>query len=391
MQPSLISVLTRHFEDAAAPCPPTDPSELATLTEVFDHLPDPRRVRGRRYRLGSLLGLCLVAVLGGARSLAQIARFAADAAPEVHDQLGLNRATPNASTLGRLLARLDGDTVDNAVGAWLARRAIDPVEEPGRLTGLAVDGKTVRGSRTDGHAVHLLAAALHDSQTVIAQRQVAAKSNEIRAFTPLLENLDLHGVVVTADAMHTQREHAHHIVAASGHYLLVVKGNQQKLRKQIKRLPWSEIPLQGRTTTTDHGRREIRRLKACTVTPGLRFPHAVQAIQIKRRRVNHQTGRVQTKTVYAVTSLTPEQADPARLAELVQDHWSVEALHHVRDVTYGEDASRIRTDTAPRLMATLRNLAIGLIRQAGWHNIAAATGHYRSRPEHALTLLKITS
>ncbi len=89
MQPSLISVLTRHFEDAAAPCPPTDPSELATLTEVLDPLPYPPRVRGRRYRLGSLLGLCLVAVLGGARSLAQIARFAADAAPRVlHRRIG---------------------------------------------------------------------------------------------------------------------------------------------------------------------------------------------------------------------------------------------------------------------------------------------------------------
>ncbi|MFF2848999.1 hypothetical protein ACFVT5_22135 [Streptomyces sp. NPDC058001] len=114
-------------------------------------------------------------------------------------------------------------------------------------------------------------------------------------------------------------------------------------------------------------------------------------MQIKRRRVNRQAGRVQTKTVYAVTSLTPEQAGPTRLAELVQDHWSVEALHHVRDVTYGEDASRIRTGTAPRLMATLRNLAIGLMRQAGWHNIAAAADHYRSRPEHAITLLKITA
>ncbi|MGW4519333.1 ISAs1 family transposase, partial [Streptomyces sp. NPDC004393] len=223
------------------------------------------------------------------------------------------------------------------------------------------------------------------------QRQGAAKSNEIPAFTPLLENLDLRGVVVTADAMHTQRKHAHHIVAASGHYLLVVKGNQQKLRKQIKRLPWNEIPLQGRITTTGHGRREIRRLKVCTVARGLRFPHAVQAIRIKRRRVNHRTGRIQTKTVYAVTSLSPERAGPARLAELVQDHWSVEALHHVRDVTYGEDASRIRTGTAPRLIATLRNLAIGLMRQAGWHNIAAATDHYRSRPERALTLLKIAS
>ncbi|EFL38588.1 transposase family protein [Streptomyces griseoflavus] len=85
MHSSLISVLTRHFEAAAAPCPPANPFELATPGKVFDRLPDPRRVRGRRYRLGSLLGLCLVTVLGGARSLAQIARFAADAAPAVHD------------------------------------------------------------------------------------------------------------------------------------------------------------------------------------------------------------------------------------------------------------------------------------------------------------------
>ncbi|WP_328919713.1 MULTISPECIES: ISAs1 family transposase [unclassified Streptomyces] len=384
MPSSLISVLARHGEDATVPCLPVNSYELATLAEVFGRLPDPRRIRGRRYRLGSLLGLCLVAVLGGAKSLAQIARFAADATAEVHDQLGLARATPNASTLGRLLARLDGDTVDDAVGAWLARRATDPVDEPDRLTGLAVDGKTVRGSRTDGHAVHLLAAALHGSQTVIAQRQVAAKSNEIPAFAPLLEHLDLRGVVVTADVMHTQREHAHHITAAGGHYLLVVKGNQKKLHKQIKRLPWNEIPLLGRTTTTGHGRREIRRLKVCTIAPGLRFPHAIQAIEIKRRRVNRATRKAQTKTVYAITSLTPEQA------ELVQDHWSVEALHHVRDVTYGEDASRIRTGTAPRLMATLRNLAIGLMRQAGWDNIAAAADHYRSRPDHATALLKIT-
>ncbi|MET9914169.1 transposase [Streptomyces sp. NPDC006476] len=88
------------------------------------------------------------------------------------------------------------------MGAWLARYAADPVDEPGEtLIGLAVDGKTVRGSRTDGMAVHLLAAALHGCQTVIAQRQVAAKSNEIPAFAPLLDRLDLRGVVVTADAM----------------------------------------------------------------------------------------------------------------------------------------------------------------------------------------------
>ncbi|MEU9129373.1 transposase [Kitasatospora sp. NPDC048540] len=100
----------------------------------------------------------------------------------------------------------------------LARHSTDPVEDPAPvLVALAVDGKTVRGSRTDGAAVHLLGAAPHDSQSVIAQREIAAKSNEIPAFAPLLARLDLHGVVVTADAMHTQRGHAEKITAAGGH------------------------------------------------------------------------------------------------------------------------------------------------------------------------------
>ncbi|WP_405876992.1 transposase [Streptomyces sp. NBC_01136] len=114
-------------------------------------------------------------------------------------------------------------------------------------------------------------------------------------------------------------------------------------------------------------------------------------MQIKRRRTHHKTGKVETKTVYAITSLPPEQASPPQLAELAQNHWSVEALHHIRDVTYDEDASRIRTGATPRAMATLRNLAIGLMRQAGWTNIAAAVDHYRARPQHAAAMLRLTA
>ncbi|MEU4035650.1 ISAs1 family transposase [Streptomyces collinus] len=145
----------------------------------------------------------------------------------------------------------------------------------------------MRGSRADGTAVHLLAAALHACQTVIAQRQIAAKSNEIPAVAPLLDRIDLCGVVVAADAMHTQRTHAEH-VTAGGHYLLVDKGNQKKLRKQLRRLPWRQAPLQARTAGAGNGRREVRRLKVCTVRPGLFFPYAVQAVEIKRRRNQSQ-------------------------------------------------------------------------------------------------------
>lgn len=212
---SLIGVLRRHCADIDSTCPDPELPQLTCLVDVLDRIPDPRRVRGRRYRLGSLLALCLVAVLGGATSLAAIARFATDTDCDLRERLGPTAGTPNASTLGRLLARLDGDALDDAVGAWLARYTADPVDEPGdRLIGLAVDGKTVRGSRTDIGAVHLLAAALHACQTVIAQRQITAKSNEIPAFAPLLARIDLRGVIVTADAMHTQRAHAEHVVTA---------------------------------------------------------------------------------------------------------------------------------------------------------------------------------
>ncbi|MFC8370932.1 ISAs1 family transposase [Streptomyces sp. NPDC057239] len=388
MSSSLIDALSRHREDIDSPCPPAD---LRTLAQILDEVPDPRRVQGRRYRIGSLLALCLVAVLGGAKSVTAIARFGTDSSPELRECLGFTSTTPNTTTLGRLLGRLNGDALDDAIGAWLGRYATDPVEEPGEtLRGLAVDGKAVRGSRTDaGRAVYLLAATLHASQTVISQRQIQAKSNEIPAFAPLLDRIDLRGMVVTADALHTQRAHAQHVIAAGGHYLLAVKGNQKKLRKQLKKLPWREIPLQFRTTATGHGRREVRRLKVCTVQPGLFFPHAVQAIEIKRRRTNRKTGAVQTMAVYAVTSLAPDQAGPSQLSELIQNHWSVEALQHVRDVTYGEDASRVRTGTAPRAMATMRNLAIGLMRQTGWTNIAAAADHYRSHSEHATAMLNL--
>jgi predicted transposase YbfD/YdcC len=131
--------------------------------------------------------------------------------------------------------------------------------------------------------------------------------------------------------MHTQTGHAQHVIARGGHYILVVKGNQKKLRRQLRHLLWREVPLQHRTREQGHGRREIRRLKVCAVQPGLLFPYAVQAIEVKRRRTSRTTNRATIKTIYAVTSLAPEQATPLRIAELIRGHWQVEALHHVRD------------------------------------------------------------
>ncbi|MFE9912501.1 transposase [Streptomyces clavifer] len=122
----------------------------------------------------------------------------------------------------------------------------------------------------------------------------------------------------------------------------------------------------------------------------LLFPGARQAVQIVRRRVSRKTGKISLTTVYAVTSLTAEQAGPARLGQLIRGHWTVEALHHVRDVTYAEDASQLRTGNAPRVMATCRNLAIGALRLAGVRNIAVGLRRTARDQTHALTLLDLT-
>ncbi|MEV0411225.1 ISAs1 family transposase [Streptomyces sp. NPDC050448] len=376
---------------AASPSATDRPGLLACLATV----PDPRRSRGRRHPLVFVLALATCAVLAGARSLAAIAEWAADAPPNLLVRLGGTVREPDTGltapaevTIRRVLQRVDGDALDAAVGAWLADRN----RAPGTTRpALAVDGKTVRGAvRADGTRVHLLS-AMSGTGLVLGQREVDAKTNEITVFRPLLTPLDLAGAVVTFDALHSQVEHARFLVEdKNAHYIALIKGNHPTLHKLLKALPWREVPLLGKTRATAHGRDEIRRIKTATVAK-LPFPHAAQALQIVRRRRTVTSGKVSLERVYAVTSLTAEQADPTETAHRVRQHWGIEnKIHHVRDVTYGEDASRVRTGTAPRAMAALRNLAIGALRLTGHTNIAASLRHHARDTTRPLTTLGIT-
>lgn len=363
---------------AADQLPPVGPTGLLA---VFGRVPDPRKRRGVRHRLPVVLTLAACAVLAGARSFTAIGEWSADAGETVCVLLGAARV-PDESTFRRVFAALDVDALDQALGAWASTATAPPTG--GRR--IAVDGKTLRGSRSgDTTGRHLLAALDHATGAVLGQVAVDEKSNEVPALRTLLADVPLAGAIVTADALHTQRETAGWLVGRGAHYLLTVKANQPRLHAQLAALPWGKVRTAARGRNRGHGRVEYRAVKATEVRAGLLFPHAIQAIRIVRRRQPIAGGPAGTETVYLVTSLPTHQASPALLGEIARGHWLIEdRLHWVRDVTFAEDHSQARTGNGPRVMASLRNLAITILRLAGATNIAQALRHQARHPERPL-------
>ena len=190
---------------------------------------------------------------------------------------------------------------------------------------------------------------------------------------------------------HTHAEAAEFLVTVKqADYLFVVKANQPTLLDRCARLAWHQVPVLDRTRDRAHGRVEIRILKAVTVR-GLGFPHAAQVLQVTRKARELHSRRWRTRIVYAVTSLTFAMASPARLADLIRGHWGIEnGLHYVRDVTFAEDVSQVRSGAGPQVMAALRNLAIGLLCRAGPVNLAAALHHHSRDPHRPLATLGIS-
>lgn len=353
------------------------------LLELLASVPDPRRRRGVRHSLPALLAVAITAVISGARSFAAIGQWVGDADADLLVALGFRSGyRPSESAIRRAFGRLEAATLDAVLGAWMWTRT--RVVEQRRV--IAIDGKTIRGARTlNSTAPHLVAALDHGSGTVLGQLAVAAKSNEIPAVRTLLAAFDLDGVVVTLDAMHTQTDTAQLIVEAGGDYVFTVKGNQPKLFAACKALPWREVP-ERRITSKGHGRRVTRTIKVVTAPAWVEFAGAAQIAQV--RRTVTRKGKKSIEVVYLITSLDTHAASPATLAGWVQGHWGIEnKLHWVRDVTFDEDRSQVRIGAGPQVMATLRNLAISLLRLAGWTNIAHALRHHAADNRRPLALL----
>lgn len=351
---------------------------------ALQRVPDPRERRGVRYPLAGVLALAVTATLAGCRSFAAIGQWAAETAVEKLASFGLTSGrAPDESTLRKLFARLDADALDRALGVWMWTQTFT-VE---RRRVIAIDGKTIRGARIrpDGKAPHLVAAFDHGAGVVLGQLAVDAKSNEIPAARTLLRHFDLNGAVVTLDAMHTQTDTAALITGAGGDYVFTVKANMPTLHAKLKTLPWKDMPATS-ATTVERGRRVTRTIKVADVPEWIDFPGAAQLAQLRRTVTDN--GSKTVEVVYLITSANHTAAPPHRLAAWVQGHWGIEnRLHWVRDVTFAEDASQVRTGQAPRVMATCRNLAIGILRTTGWDNIAAGLRHHARHPDHALKLV----
>jgi hypothetical protein len=291
------------------------------LLELIAKVPDPRKPRGKRHGLAGVLAIALAATVAGARSFVAIADWAADAAPGALARLGVTGTVPCESTIRRCLQRLAPDELDKLIGAWMWLRTstID-----GRRV-IAFDGKTLRGARDGaGNLVHPLAGLCQTTGTVLTQVAVGAKTNEIPMLRTLLGSIDITGAVITADALHCRRDTAEAIVGAGGHYIFTVKANQPKLRKQLKELPWKQIPILDTSIEQGHGRTAKRLLKATAIAAGILFPHAAQVLRLTRTVTDHKTNNTHTEVVYAVTSLTITDATAAQLAGWLRGHWAIE-------------------------------------------------------------------
>jgi predicted transposase YbfD/YdcC len=382
----------------------------AGLVARLEAVPDPRKKRGVRHRLAVILAIATLATLRGATSLVAIGEVAAELPEEALRRLSCrvspsknSYVAPEESTIRRTLKAIDANAVDLVVNSWIADQVRagritteqaplvelaamiereetedkdeDEDAEPALLQAIAVDGKTLRGARIDGAAaVHLLSAMTHAEGATVAQRDVDQKTNEITGFRPLLDGLDLDGVVVTADAMHAQREHARFLVGRGAHYVFGLKGNQPSLADAAERL-LVDAPTVHETHERGHGRTEHRYLRVATIPEALAkeldFPSANRFIAVERERADLADRMTSMETSYYLTDLRPELARPAGLARYIRGHWGIEnRSHYVRDRVFDEDRSQVRVGGAPQVLATLRNLAISILRLNGFKNIA---------------------
>lgn len=376
--------------------------DLDSLYAYLERVNDPRKPKGVRYRLATLLLLILLAKLAGQSHPTGIAEWLQ------HRQAGLiqllklqRRRLPHHCTLRRVLADLEPEFFEQVLGEYQRKRI--------RRSGLkemviSIDGKTLRGTirKGEGRGVHLLAAYLPSAGLVLMEVAVDSKENEIVAAPKVLKSLDLNGVIVIGDALHTQRKISAQVVEAGGDYLWTAKGNQARTQWAIRRLFAEELvhlklgqplsqdcqiyqakPIKG------HGRIErYTLLVSQQLNEYIDWPYVAQVFCLIHE-VWHDHGKRKTREfVYGLTSLSLQRASPCRLLTLKRDYWGIEnGLHRRRDVSLDEDATRATVGHSGHNLAIFNNLAIAISLSNGHHFLPKAQRLFDAKPELALRLI----
>jgi predicted transposase YbfD/YdcC len=361
---------------------------LQSLAELFEAVPDPRGAHGLRYDLAFLLTCLIAALLCNCDGTEAVAQWCRDHVTLLRDVFGPRLfLTPSGSLYRWLLPQLDACVIERVLGKWVQATTSAPADEP-----LALDGKAVRGARSGEQAApHLLAFVTHHSQETIFQVRVDEKTNEIPIAKQVLPTLPIQQRVCTADALHTHAEFLRLMHELQGETLLTVKGNQPTLYADLATYFADPLAryLQAQTVDRQRGRLEVRTLKVSTEMNAYLapcWPFVAQVAQLTRTVT--KAGSTTTEVVYLITTLAPSKASPERLLELNRGHWNIEnRTHYVRDVSFKEDRSRLRSGNAPQILAAFRNLAITLIHRFGSSQIAATRRHFASCPHQALALL----
>lgn len=372
------------------------------LMAALAGVPDPRKRRGQRYPWPLLLSLIATALLSGQPHGRAIGQWVQEHAQELGEQLAwTGRRLPSAATMRRALLAIDLPALEAGISA--VAPTVDESED-WHLDALALDGKVVRGAAHHGERVWLVGVADHQGRMRL-QTALADGQSELAAARELLAGQDLTGQVITMDAAFTDAGLVQQIQATGGAYLAVVKGNQPDLFWAIetefrggRRLiaERAEEYRVGETTDVGHGRIERRRLETSTRLNAYLaewdWPGVGQVLRRTCRRVVLATGEVSETTSYAVTSLTPAQASVTQLETIWRGHWSIEnRVHHVRDVTFREDAGQAHLGHTAQALAALRNGILTGLRAAGWTQIADALRHFAAHPDEALAFIGATS
>jgi predicted transposase YbfD/YdcC len=405
-----------------------DPGQYTNLLQALAHVADPRKARGKQHEWRIVLAVLCAAVASGQRSVRAIAQWAKEHETELIQHLQPTRQRlPSAATLYRVMRGVDVASVENHLAcfsssqerkhnAQAARQARQAKHKLGvrgrgrdkrdkkrkRFVGQAVDGKELRGARAHGRPICLVSLVRHGTGCVLAQRAVDQKSNEITAVPHLLGGRNLRGTVTTMDALLTQRAIAKQIVGGGGHYLMGIKANQPELYLATQQLfaspPWLAHEQQANyrcysKVEKGHGRLEKRTLESSGalreyLRMDLLWPGGEQVLRRTCRRVMLSSGEISEEVKYGITSLKWEEADASELERLWRGHWTIEnRVHHVRDVTMGEDANQMRVGNAPQVLAAVRNAVLNLLRCKGWTNIADGLRHYGAFVHRALALV----